>query len=136
MPNLTSLLTYNAHEPNTDVQTLTGNRAKGTGYYGRSDGIHTVQFRITGFKGVITIQGTLVDEPTDGDWFDITLENPGEFSIDTTGLIAKSADVENIEYTTTTTESRTYNFTANVLWVRAKITEWTHGTVDFVNLRT
>jgi hypothetical protein len=118
------------------VQTLTGNRAKGTGYYGRSDGIHTVQFRITGFKGVITIQGTLVDEPTDGDWFDITLENPGEFSIDTTGLIAKSADVENIEYTTTTTESRTYNFTANVLWVRAKITEWTHGTVDFVNLRT
>ena len=136
MPNLATLLTYNAHQPNTDVQTLTGNRVKGTGYYGRSDGLHTVQYKITGFKGTITIQGTLVELPNEEDWFDLTLENPGEFTIDTTGLIAKSADVENIEYTSTTTENRTYNFTGNVTWVRAKVTDWTHGTIDFVNLRT
>lgn len=136
MPNLTSLLTYNAHEPNTDVQILTGNRAKGTGYYGRSDGIHTVQFRITEFKGVITIQGTLVNEPTDNDWFNITLENPGEFSIDTTGLISRTALTTTVEYSSATTVNETYNFTGNLMWIRAVITDWTRGTVDFINLRT
>ena len=136
MPNLTSLLTYNSHESNSDPQTLSGDRVKGTGYYGRSSGLNTIQYRITDFVGTITVQGTLSVEPTDNDWFDITLENPGEFSIDTTGLISKTANISSIEYTTATSENRTYNFTSNSVWVRAIVTDWTRGTIDFINLRT
>lgn len=136
MPNLTSLLTYNAHDPGTDAQTLIGSRVRGDGYYGRSDGLHTIQYRITGFQGSITIQGSLTELPEDSDWFDLTLENPGEFSIDTTGLISRTALTTTVEYSSATTVNETYNFTGNLMWIRAVITDWTRGTVDFINLRT
>ena len=35
----------------------------GDGYYGRADGVHTVQATYTDFVGTITIQGTLATTP-------------------------------------------------------------------------
>ena len=44
---------------------------KGDGYYGFSDGVHTVQTRVTGLIGTIKIQGTLQKTPASTDWVDI-----------------------------------------------------------------
>ena len=52
---------------------LTGDKMRADGYYGRTDGIHTVQVVVANFIGSFGVQGTLATEPTEADWFDINL---------------------------------------------------------------
>lgn len=52
---------------------LIGDAIRADGYYGRTDGIHTVSVTVNGFTGSFGIQGTLATEPTEDDWFDINL---------------------------------------------------------------
>jgi hypothetical protein len=52
---------------------LTGDAIRADSYYGRTDGIHTVQIVYNNFQGNFGLQGTLAVEPTDSDWFDINL---------------------------------------------------------------
>jgi hypothetical protein len=92
------------------VQTVTGTDYKGDGYYGRSDGIHTVQYSYTDLQGTITIQGTLATTPAETDWFDVHT------------------------YTeTSATGSKVANFTGNYVWIRAKLV-YTAGSVSSIVL--
>jgi len=52
---------------------LTGDAIRADGYFGYTDGIHTVQVVVNNFTGSFGIQGTLATEPTETDWFDINL---------------------------------------------------------------
>jgi len=52
---------------------LVGDAIRADSYYGRTDGIHTVQVTVNNFTGSFGIQGTLATEPTESDWFDINL---------------------------------------------------------------
>lgn len=52
---------------------LTGDAIRADSYYGRTDGLHTVQVVVNNFSGRFGIQGTLATEPTEDDWFDINL---------------------------------------------------------------
>ncbi len=52
---------------------LTGDAIRADSYYGRTDGIHTVQVVYSNFTGDFGLQGTLTVEPTESDWFDINL---------------------------------------------------------------
>lgn len=52
---------------------LVGDAIRADAYYGRTDGIHTVQVVVNNFTGSFGIQGTLATEPTEADWFDINL---------------------------------------------------------------
>ena len=106
MANSITILSNNTHDGDSTVQTVTGSKYKGDGYYGRSDGFHTVQYNLTGFIGQIRIQGTLAIDPGDDDWFTVYTETHSQ----TTKVIAT-------------------NFTGNYVWVRAYISEWTDGTV-------
>ena len=65
------ILSQNTHPGDSTSETVTGSNFKGDGYYGRADGVHTVQYDYTGFTGTITIQATLATTPTDADWFDV-----------------------------------------------------------------
>jgi hypothetical protein len=111
---------------------LTGDPYKGDGFYGRSDGLHTVQVSITGFIGRISIQGTLEVNPTESDWFTVEL-GTGTMSVDTTGLIAEQ-NITFVDYTAATTNTKTYNFIGNLVWVRAKISNWTDGAINSIKL--
>ena len=51
--NNESLLTINAHPGDSTVETIIGEKAKGDGYYGRSDGLHTIQYDYVEFTGQI-----------------------------------------------------------------------------------
>lgn len=51
----------------------TGEAARGDGFYGFSDGLHTVSFHVKNFTGRIFLEATLVEEPTENDWFLINL---------------------------------------------------------------
>lgn len=64
-----------------------GSPAKGDGYYGFADGLHTASFHVRDFIGRIWLQASLVDDPTENDWFNIqlTVANPYyEFDGETT----------------------------------------------------
>ena len=107
------ILSSNTHPGDSTVTTVTGTNFKGDGYYGRSDGLHSVQYTYVGLKGTITIQGTLATTPAEADWFDVH---------------TYTADIEH-----DVTESKIASFTGNYVWIRAKVV-YTDGTVSSISL--
>ena len=84
-------------------------KIKGDGYYSQADGVHTVAYRVTTtLTGAIKMQGTLTSSPTEDDWFDISGTT---FTTDQSTTISSA------------------NFTGNFVWVRAKATSVTAGTI-------
>jgi len=105
--------------PNTATQMLTyfSERAKGDGYYGSSDGFHTVCYTAADtFIGTITMQASLASEPASSDWFNVS----------NTTLTYTQFD------TRTTSTVDYYNFTGNFVWVRGKV-EIEQGTVEVIH---
>lgn len=94
--------------PNTATTTMVylSDKAKGDGYYGSSDGLHTVMYTATmNFVGTMSMQATLASEPVEADWFNIA-------------NTAVSYNVLDDRYTTTVDYT---NFTGNFVWVRGCI---------------
>jgi hypothetical protein len=114
---------------------VTGDKAKGAGYYGFGHSFHTVEIELNTFVGTIKIQGTLATDPQSNDWFDVNLLGDNNFSIDTTGLVSNNPSIiKQIIYSTATTSARMYNFTGNFTWVRIVIENWTAGSINRVLL--
>ena len=129
--NSETIVSSQTHPGDSTLESYTGEKYKGDGYYGRSDGLHTIQVNLSGFLGEVQLQGTLAVDPTADDWFTVTLGS-GQ-TIDTTGKIV-SAITSKLEYTDNETSSKTYNFTGNYVWVRAYVSNWTDGTVNSIQL--
>ena len=85
-------------------------KAKGDGYYSQADGLHTVSYHVDATcTGAIKMQGSLATTPTEDDYFDI----------------------DNTTFTTDqSTTINSVNFTGNFVWVRAKCTSNTAGSVS------
>jgi len=116
--NSETILSSQVHPGDSTTETLTGSKYKGDGYYGRTDGFHTVQYSVTGFIGKVVMQATLVVDPGDSDWFTISsTEHESTSETDTNG-----------------DGSFIYNFTGNYVWVRAYISSWTDGSVQSILL--
>tara|TARA_E500000178_G_scaffold351956_1_gene414264 strand:- start:5161 stop:5502 length:342 start_codon:yes stop_codon:yes gene_type:complete len=105
-----TILTQNTHPGDSTTETVTGTNFRGDGYYGRSDGVHTVQYDYVGLTGTITIQATLASTPTDSDWFDVHTYTAAQ-----------------------ETATKYANFTGNFVFVRAKLV-YTDGTVNSIRL--
>ncbi len=91
-----------------------GDRQKGVGYYVRRSSTQSVRFQLTGFVGVITIQGTLDADPqTDSQWFDVY--EYGDGSTAETGDFSQA-------------------IIGNFTWLRAHVTAFTGGTITAVTL--
>jgi hypothetical protein len=116
MSNSETILAQQTHLGDSTVQSHTGENFKGDGYYGRSDGFHTVQYTLDGFIGTVNIQATLATEPTDDDWFTV---------------YTQPYPVVNDEGTTISVIT---NFTGNYVWIRAYISNWTDGTIESIKL--
>lgn len=104
--------------PNTGTSTLvySSDKTKGDGYFGSSDGMHTVMYTATPtFVGTITFQATLASEPTESDWFDVS-----NTSVTYTEMNDRS---------TSTVDC--FNFVGNFVWVRGKV-EIDAGTVESI----
>ena len=129
--NSETIISNQTHVGDSSVQTHTDEKFKGDGYYGRSDGLHTLQIDLNGFLGNIELQGTLAINPTADDYFPIALGS-GQ-TIDTTGKLVMSTSTK-LEYTANETSSKSYNFTGNFVWVRVYISNWTDGSVTSIKL--
>ena len=87
-------------------------KAKGDGYFSQPDGVHTVAYQVnSSLTGSIKMQGSLATTPTEDDFFDIAGTT---FTADQSTLIS------------------TANFTGNFVWIRAKATSVTAGTISSV----
>jgi hypothetical protein len=104
------ILSSTTHPGDSTTETVTGSNFRGDGYYGRADGVHTVQYDYTGLTGTITIQATLATTPTENDWFDVT------------SITASNA-----------TEVKYANFTGNFVYIRAKVV-YTDGTINNIRM--
>ena len=110
MSSSETILSNQVHAGDSTNTTVTGEKFKGDGYYGRSDGFHTVQYNLADFNGTIKMQGTLATTPTEADYFDIA------------GTESQGSN-----------RSYFYNFTGNFVWVRV-VVNYTSGTVQSVLL--
>lgn len=84
---------------------FTGDAAKGDGYYGYNDGLHTASFHVSNFLGRLWLEASIAENPTANDWFPIQL----------------TATHHYIEYFSQTTETKGITFTGNFVWVRARV---------------
>lgn len=90
----------------TDVLVYTSSKVKGDGYYGASDGLHTVAYTATPtFVGTITVQASLASEPKESDWF----------------FISNTISTYTAMMSRTTSTVDCYNFVGNFVWVRGHI---------------
>ena len=120
---------------------FTGSPVKADGYYGFSDGMHTVSFHLNDFRGRIYIEATLVDTEaniTSTDWFSIQLQADQDYiqhPIDPNSLLGGSINGD------TTVEA--FTFTGNFVYLRARVVRTyidgtpalnTVGTVDKILL--
>jgi hypothetical protein len=89
-------------------------KSQGDGYYSQPDGVHTVSYKVNAtLTGSIKMQGSLATTPTEDDWFDIAGTT---FTTDQSTTISSA------------------NFTGNFVWVRAKATGVTAGTITEILL--
>ena len=109
--------------PTTSFGTPTGNydgssasffsdKSESDGYYGYTDGLHTIAAFPAGFIGTIKFQGSLATD----------LEQM-------TGLIFNIAIGNG---STAVNDAQTHNFTGNFVWIRAKVESFTAGTITKV----
>jgi hypothetical protein len=136
MSNTSLILIPQSTYTGTGSQILNGEKFKGDGYYGRTDGLHTVQANVTGFTGNIAFQGTLEIDPDESDWSTIFIDGVNTSTlgfVDTTGAITQSSgnSISVLELDNKT-GSLNYNFTGNFVWIRAKVNNWTQGIVNSV----
>jgi len=86
---------------------------KGVGYYRGQGSIQTIWQRVTGFQGRITLQATL-----DQEW-----------------QTAKWVDVNDFDCTVTPGfGTNPVSITGNYTWVRARIADFTAGTIDSITI--
>ena len=104
------------HPGDSTTETRTSDKVKGDGYYGRADGLHSIQYNVTGFIGKIVVQASLAVEPGDSDWFTISTTEHSNLG-DSTGSDNGGG-------------SFIKNFTGNFVWVRTYVSDWTDGTID------
>lgn len=112
MPN-TVVMMSNTQE----VVSLTGEPCKADGWFGHSEGLHTVVFQVVNFTGRIHIEASLSLNPTEDDWFPIQLTptttyiqypvNPQK----PTGNQETGGDTSAVGVT----------FRVNALWIRARM---------------
>lgn len=120
----TTLIPSTAHGTptgNYDGSTASFNSdsAYGDGYYGYTDGLHTVSVSTASFVGTITIQGSLVETPAESDWFTVR---------DTSGASLVYGDGSSA-----TTVNKADNFIVNAVHVRAAVASFSAGSIAKIN---
>jgi hypothetical protein len=94
-------------------QLFFSNAVPAVSYYAGNGSIQTINYSVTGFIGIITIQATLNDLPDQASWVDISVRGDGS-----------TADFG------TTTSTITGNFS----WIRARVEAFDAGIIQLVSV--
>lgn len=106
----------NLISPMDEVIDVVGDPIKGAGWYGHTTGIHTVAIKVANFRGRISVQASIVTAPSsDSDWFSVLPGAVAYLQYPQNGYVI-------VPPTLNETSTIGFNFTANVVWVRALVT--------------
>lgn len=97
---------------------VTGDAFRADSWYGRTDGIHTVQVIFSNFTGNFGLQATLEVEPTDDDWFYINL-NANTNTSSSSPLVSFPQNSAAPTGATGDTGTRAFTFVGNFTHLRA-----------------
>lgn len=89
------------------LYTKTGDAVRADGWWGNTDGLHTVSVKYNELWGCFRLEGTLSMSPTDVDWFPIYLNNGNSIAPEVT------FDYES--------GIRAFTFVGNFVYLRAKL---------------
>lgn len=100
--------------PSTEGQAnFTGPAVRSHGWYGYSDGYHSVSVHVNRLVGRVIIEASLAEQPGDKDWFPIELD--GQPHLDFPRMPGRPND------NTGDTGVFGFSFRANVIWLRARL---------------
>ena len=107
--------TYGTPSGNYDGSSTSfiGNAIPAANYYGGQGSAQTAIIQATGFVGVVTIEATLNDWTQQALWFEV--ETYGNASVPTT-------------------DTQAINMIGNFVWLRAKVTDFTAGSINSANV--
>ena len=92
-------------------QDFYSNAVPAANYYGGQGSLQTIFYRLAGFSGIITIEATLNDNQDSALWFEVD-----------------EYDAAN----TPVTDYHPVNVVGNFVWLRAHVTMFDSGTIEFV----
>ena len=92
----------------------TGEKIRADGFYGSSDGLHTLSIYVGNFIGRVYIEASIAENPTATDWFAIPFDG---------------ATLDHVEYPHVgallnpngETSVLGFNLTANITWIRSRL---------------
>jgi hypothetical protein len=93
---------------------LTGEATRADGWYGYTDGKHTIAVYLNDFRGRIWVEASLATNPTEADWFPIHLG-------DTAPYLQFPKNPQHPTGHSGDTGVEGFTFTANVIWLRARV---------------
>ena len=88
-----------------------GNAVPAANYYGGQGNLQTIFYRLTGFSGIITIEATLNDSQDGAVWFEVDEYDAASSAV---------------------TDYHPANVVGNFVWLRAHVTVFDSGTINFV----
>ena len=95
-------------------QDWSGDRQQAANYYGGFGTLQTIAFYLSSFQGLIKIEATLDSDPVqDSQWFKV-------YEVDYTD------SSESTNFST--------NITGNFTWIRARVLDFTAGTINYVTM--
>lgn len=91
------------------------------GFYGSTNGLHTIAFTLRNFSGRIYVQATLASNPTEEDWFNIEFKESCKPYMEFTDMVLRKSDgfVPTMTYGTSGTFAETV--IGNFTFLRIKI---------------
>jgi|LauGreDrversion4_2_1035121.scaffolds.fasta_scaffold1950952_1 hypothetical protein len=104
--NTTSTVSIMYPNNTSTMMVYVSDKVKGDGYYGGSDGLHTVTYTCAPtFVGTVTMQASLAAAPTDADWFTVP-------NTDVRYTTFNDRSTSTVDY---------YNFQGNYVWLRSRV---------------
>lgn len=97
-----------------EVDSITGDPTRGAGWYGPNSGLHSVAIRVLNFQGRVRVQATLAMIPGDNDWFSVLPNGVAYWQYPRPGFVIGLPS-------TGETSNVGFNFSYNVVWVRATV---------------
>jgi len=95
-------------------QDFDGDRQQAANYYGGFGGLQTIAFYLTNFEGKIHIEASLDSDPT----------------VSTAWFLVNEFDTASSQVT----ENFARNITGNFTWIRARVLDFTAGTINYVTM--
>jgi hypothetical protein len=96
------------------AQTITGEPKQAAGYYLGNGDSQTITWSLNAFDGKLSVQATLVEEPSATDWFNVYDITSGS--------------------TSPVTENSVYNIEGTFVWIRVQINLFRAGIVRHVKV--